>query len=113
MTWEGDPHRERQHWRVVCGEWGEDLDVISMDSHIQTQHDSFPLPEPNYYRVVLPQKAMAIDFPVEVFPGRETSRTNLRLYLIHRHVEDIILVLNKDPGPHPRYDQCDMFILQG
>ena len=38
MTGEGEPHRARQHRRVVCGECGEELADEYMGAHLQTQH---------------------------------------------------------------------------
>ena len=48
---------------------------------------------------------MFIEDPVEIFPGRSTNCANLRLHLMHFHVEDTIDVLNKGYGPNLRYNQ--------
>ena len=94
-----------------------------MAFHLQKKHGrsgrASPLLQPlsltalREYRVAFTRTVKAIDFPVELFPERATSRTNLCLNAMHRHVDDIIVVLNKVPGPHPRYNKCYMFILQG
>ena len=60
----------------------------------------------------LPRMAIAIKCLVEGYTWIDTSRINLRFYFMHWHMEDTIVVLNKGPGPHPRYEQCDMFIPQ-
>ena len=81
MTREGDPHRARQHRRVVCVECRAYLSAFSMAFHLQTHHGrsvrSRPLPhtlppplELSYYQVVFPCMDMVINCPVEDFPGR-------------------------------------------
>ena len=94
-----------------------------MDDHLQTQHgrsgwarpllQPLPLLVSREYRLTLPWAAMATNCPVEGYPGRETSHTNLLLHFIHQITEDTIVVLNKGPGPHHRCKQCNMFIPQG
>ena len=32
---------------------------------------------------------------------------------MHRHMEDIVVVINEGTVTHSRYEQCDMFIPQG
>ena len=31
---------------------------------------------------------------------------------MNQHMEDTIIILNEGNGPHPRYEQCDMFLPQ-
>ena len=45
--------------------------------------------------------------------GSSTIRTNLQLHYMHRHMEDIVVVINEGTVTHSRYEQCDMFIPQG
>ena len=123
MTWKGDPHHVRQRRRVVCGDYGEELAVDSMATHLQNQHvrsgrsrllpQPMPLTAPREYRVAFPRTATDIDCPVEGCPWRATILTNLRLQFMHRHVEDILVVLIEGPGTHHQCGQCDMFIPRG
>ena len=84
--------------------------MASMDDHPQTQQRRSgqvrPLPQPlslhipKEYRVAFPRIATYINCLYEGCPGGVNSRTNLRLYFLHRHVEYTILALNKGPDPH-------------
>ena len=56
---------------------------------------------------------MSIDLLTKGFPGRVTRCTNLHLKLIHRHIEETIVVLKYGPGTQKRCKQCDMFIPRG
>ena len=42
--------------------------------------------------------------------GRETSHTKIQLNHIHGHLDDTSVVLNKGSCPHPRCNQCNIFI---
>ena len=89
--------------------------MASMVYHLQTHHGrlirSGPLPQPlilletREYRSAFLRTDRVIYCPVKLCPGRMTSCTN-------RQVEDTILVINKVTGPHPMYNQYDLFIAQ-
>ena len=69
-----------------------------------------PPPTPKEYRVALLHTDTSIDQPFEGCPRKATSFPNLRMNFMHRHVEDIIIIMNEVTIPHPRFKQCDMFI---
>ena len=56
--------------------------------------------------------ATSIDCPVEGFPGRATSLTNICMNFMHRHMEETIVVLKEGPAPHLHCEKCGMFIPQ-
>ena len=61
--------------------------------------------------VSFPRAARSIRCPVEVCEGQETTRTNLWIHFVHRHVRDTIVMMEEGDRPHPRCLVCDMFIL--
>ena len=44
--------------------------------------------------------------------GGASSRTNLRIHFEHRHVRDVIVILQEGNLTYPRCPQCDMFVPQ-
>ena len=53
-----------------------------------------------------------IQYLVEECLGGASIRTNIRIYFSHRHVRDIILILEEVNQHYPRCLQCDMFVPQ-
>ena len=47
---------------------------------------------------------------MEGCPGRAGTRTAMRVHLWRRHVRDIIIILEEGDLPHPRYENCAMFV---
>ena len=48
---------------------------------------------------------------MEVCGGRASTRTNLQIHFMHRHIRDTISILEEvDPPPTPLPCMCDMFI---
>ena len=88
-----------------------------MNTHLQMQNGrsdwAIPLPPPptsTEYRVSLPWTATSTAFPVEGRPGVSTSPTYLHFQLVHRHVEDTLIILNKGMVFHYWRGQCGMFV---
>ena len=55
-------------------------------------------------------KGGTTEFPVEGFPGRAGTRTAMRVHFWRRHVRDTIIILEEGNLPHPRCENCDMFV---
>ena len=47
---------------------------------------------------------------MEGCPGREGTRTAMRVHFWRRHVWDIIIILEEGNLPHPRCTNCDMLV---
>ena len=117
MTYKGDPQCVKQHQRLLFGYCGAELEMVS---HLKTHHiwweQARPLSQPlsllmpNEYGSAFLRMATSINLPVEGFPVRATSCTNLWIHFMCRYLEDTVMVLNKDPDPHPWYKQWNMFI---
>ena len=82
----------------------------SMDDNIQAQHNKerphqwmAPLItlDTRLYMVYFPRTARSIRFPVGDCEGRATTRTNLRIDFMHRHVRDAVVILEEGKRPHP------------
>ena len=39
--------------------------------------------------------------------------TNLRDHFAHRHMRDMVVILEEGNYPHPNYHRCDMFVPLG
>ena len=112
--------RERQRERVQCPECELELTAGSLTAHRQAQHGKerppqwatpHATPDPRLYnRVSFPRASRSIGCPVEVCEGRVTTRTNLRIHFVHRHMWNTIVILEEGNRPHPRCPSCDMFI---
>ena len=46
--------------------------------------------------------------PMEGCPGTLATRTAMRVHFVHRHVQDIVVMLEEVNFPHPRCARCDM-----
>ena len=66
--------------------------------------------EKQMYRMEFP-KGGETEYPVKVCPGRAGTRTAMRVHFWRRHVRDTIIILEEGNLPHPRYENCDMFVL--
>ena len=93
----------------------------SLDSHRMTQHGmarerkwawtdvATGGEEQTTYRMKFP-KGETTDCPVEGCPGRAGTRTAMRVHFCRRHVRDTIIILEEENLPHPRCENCDMFV---
>ena len=71
-----------------------------------------PPPLPPYsmiYMVSFPQAARSVEFPVEGYRGRVSTRTNLRIHFVYHHVRYMIVIMEEGNRPHPHCPVCDMF----
>ena len=62
------------------------------------------------YRMAFPAKGGPRSFPVEVFPRRAATRTDIRVHSMHRHVLDTVVTLEEGNIPHPRCLRCDILV---
>ena len=65
--------------------------------------------EKQTYRMELP-KGGTKDCPVEGCPGRAGTRTAMGVHFWRGHVRDTIIILEEGNIPHPRCENCDMFV---
>ena len=65
--------------------------------------------ETQTYKLELP-KGGTTECPVEGCPGRAGTRTAMRVHFWRRNVRDTIIILEKGKLPHPRCENCDMFV---
>ena len=55
---------------------------------------------PEEYRMSFLWTGNITKFLVKGFPGITTNRSNLQMHLMHPHVKDTIIILNKGTTPH-------------
>ena len=104
MAGVGPSFRERQRERVRCPEYVAYLTAELLATHRQDQHvtgqgpqwDNTPVPlEPRLYMVSFTKVDGMVGSPVKVCRGRMTTRTNLRIHFVHRHMWDTIVILEE------------------
>ena len=121
VTGVGPTYRERLKGQVVCGECREMLAVGSLLRHLMTQHGRAAWRRRQWntpaagsgtqsYRINLPAKGGPQKFPVAGFLGRVATRTAMRVYFVHCHVLNTVVILEEGNPPHPRCAQCDMLV---
>ena len=49
--------------------------------------------DPRTYNMAFPTVGWAMNFPVEGFLGRAVTRTAMWVHFLHRHVQDIVIIL--------------------
>ena len=57
--------------------------------------------EPRTYKMTFPMRVVPRPCPVEGCSGRASTRTAMRFHFWHRHVRDIVVILEKGNLPHP------------
>ena len=57
---------------------------------------------PRTFRMDFPAKGGPQSCPVEVCPGKTTTRTAMLVKFLHRHVLDTVVILEERNPPHPR-----------
>ena len=62
------------------------------------------------YRMSFPAKGGPRKCPVAGCPGRVATRTEMRVHFVHRHVLDIMVILEEENFPHPRCTRCNMIV---
>ena len=60
------------------------------------------------YRMSFLTKGEPWRCPVEGFPGKLATRTEMRVHFVHRHVLDTVVMLEEGNYPHPWCARCDM-----
>ena len=108
MTGEGPTYRERKRERVECGDCGKGMAAGSLETHRMVQHgkakaakwswtdaDTGGGGKPSTYRIEFPTRGGTRGFPVEGCPGRAGMRTAMRVHLWHRHVRDVVIILEE------------------
>ena len=63
------------------------------------ERDPPPPADPQAYRISNPREAFDIACPVEGYPGRAMVRIAIQNYFLHRHMQDMLVVLEE--GGHP------------
>ena len=95
--------------------------VGSLLSHLMTQHgraaerrQKWNTPAvgsgPQRYWMSFPAKRGPQKYPVAGCPGRVATRTEMRVHFLHRHVLDIVVILEEGNSPHPRCARCNMLV---
>ena len=125
MTGEEPTYRERLKERVKCGDCGKEMAAGSLEAHRMLQHGKAKEDkwrwtnaatgvggggEPNTYRVEFPTKGGTRECPVEGCLGRAGTRTAMRVHFWRRHFRDVVIILEEENLPHPRFFWCDMLV---
>ena len=119
VTGEGPTYRERLKGQVSCGACGEFMAAGSLTSHMMTQHGRVAetLQQwstlaagtgPQTFRMTFPAKGGLRNCLVAGLLGRVATRTAMRVHFMHRHVLDIVLIMEEGKPPHPWCAWCDM-----
>ena len=96
-----------------------DLVAGSLALHHQVQHETDwrpqwennPLPpHPSIYRASFTKAARLVGFLVEDCGGWVTTRTNLRINLVHRHMRETIVIMEGGNCYHYRCSSYNMFV---
>ena len=61
---------------------------------------------------VFPGEGRTEKFPVAECLGRVMTRTEMRVYFVHWHILDTVVILEEGNFPHPRCSQCEMLVLR-
>ena len=115
----GPSYRERLKDQVACRECGEMLAVGSLSSHLMTQDGrvagrrrQWTTPAADRgaqsYRMSFPEKGGPQKCPVEGCPGRVATRMEMQVHFVHRHVLDIVVILEEGNFPHPLCARCNI-----
>ena len=89
-----------------------------MSSHLMTRHGKAagrrrqwtPQTEAGsqVYRMSFPAKGGPRRCPVEGYPGKLATKTEMWVHFVQRHVLDTMVMLEEGNFPHPQYARCDM-----
>ena len=104
VTGEGLSYRERKRERVACGECGVEIAAGSLSGHLMTRHGRAATrrhlwpPQttggPRTYKIAFPRRSRR-QCPVEGCPGVSATRAAMRVHFVHRHVHDIVVILEE------------------
>ena len=121
MTGERQIFRERIHQEVCCPKCNADLVAGSLASYRQAHHwvslgdlkytpHPYPRDDPSIYRISFPYKSRNISCLVGGFPRRASIRSALLVHFLHRHVWDMLVVLEEGNYPLPLCPKCYMLV---
>ena len=118
MTGEGKSFRNRLRQRFICPHCDKKLAVGFLAAYQQVQHGvaqgDQKYPHPTYdsmtYRISFLRFARDISYPVGVCMGQATSRSAIQVHLMHRHMRDMVVILEEGIYPLPRFPKCDIFV---
>ena len=113
MKGEGPSYWERKRGRVQCKHFGEEMTLIFLAGHMQTQNvrvakgrhilaATAPGEEPRTYKMDFLTTGGARNCPVEGCPGRAVTGMLMRVKFIHHHVWDTVVILEEGKIPQPR-----------
>ena len=113
ITGEGPKYREQLKGRVSCRECREMMAAGSLAIHQMTQHGRvaetrriWRTPSagsgPRTFRMTFLSKGGPLSYPAEGCPGQVATRTAMRVHLLHRHVLNMVDILEEGKPPHPR-----------
>ena len=85
---------------------------MAWDRETAGGHPPPPPREAQTYQVYFPKHSPSLQCPVAGCLGGASSRTNLRIHFVHRHVWDTTVILEEGSRPYPRCPQCNMFVPQ-
>ena len=115
--------KERHRERVLRPERGKESAKGSLVTHRQTQKgvakgglgpegdEEDRGDKPITYRLEFPAKAGPMPCPVEGSSGRALTRTAMRVHFWHRHVRNIVVILEEVNLPHTWCPLCDILVL--
>ena len=114
-------YRERLKVQVSYRECNELLVVGSLTSHLMTLHGRVAETQrqwstpaagagPWTFRMTLPAKGRPRSCSVEGCPGRVATRTEMRVQFLHRHVLNIVVILEEGNLSHPRCARCNILV---
>ena len=92
-----------------------------LTSNLMTQHGRVAETQPRWitpaaevgprtFLMIFPAKGGPRSCPVEGCPGRVAKRTAMWVNFLHRHVLNIVVILEEVNLPHPRFSRCDMLV---
>ena len=116
MTGKGLTFMESKRERVDCRDCGKEVTAGLQDSHRMSHYGKARERlwtwtdaaiggegggEPKTYRIEF-IKGGTKECPVEGCPGRDGTRTAMKVHLWRQHVRDIVIILEEGNLPHPR-----------
>ena len=121
ITGEVTTYRERQKGLGYYRECGEEMEAVSMESRMMTQHGRVAEVQQSWktlatrkelqkYRMAFLAKGGPLSLPVEGCPGRAATRTVIRIHFLHRNILYTMVILEEGNLPHPRCTRCDMLL---
>ena len=106
---------------VQCLNCGADLAVGLLTAHCQTKHGiglgakcenlpSFPKGEPQTYHISFLVTVRMQGWPVKECPVRAAMRMGIHVHLLHRNVQDTVIILEEGNLHHPRFPCCKILV---